>query len=58
MVKRKNKTVWGVVGVVLVLFGFIGTITLLVNREYVSVLPLTGLSVIVGVTLMAWAFSD
>ncbi len=58
MAKRRNKTLWGVVGVILTLFGIIGTIPILLNKEYLIGLPVTGLSVIVGVILMAWAFSD
>ena len=58
MVKRKNKTLWGVVGVILTLFGITGTIPILLNKEYLIGLPVTGLSVIVGIILIAWAFSD
>ena len=58
MAKRKNKTVWGVIGVILTLFGIIGTIPVLLNREYLIGLPITALSVIVGIILLAWAFSD
>ena len=55
---KKNKTVWGVVGVLLTLFGIIGTIPILLNREYLIGLSVTGLAVIVGIILMALAFSD
>ncbi len=55
---RKNKTVWGVIGVILTIFGITGTIPILLNREYLIGLPITGLSVIVGIILMAWALSD
>ncbi len=58
MDKRKNKTVWGVIGVILTLFGIIGTIPILLNREYLIGLFVTGLSVVIGVILTAWAFSD
>jgi hypothetical protein len=58
MVKRKNKTIWGVIGVLLTLFGIIGTIPILINKEYIWGLPITAISVIVGIILMAWAFSD
>ncbi|MEK6873983.1 MAG: hypothetical protein AABW91_03985 [Nanoarchaeota archaeon] len=58
MVKGKNKTIWGVLGVILTLFGITGTIPILLNREYLIGLPITGLSVVVGIILMAWAFSD
>ena len=56
--KRQNKTVWGVIGVILTLFGIIGTIPILLNRGYIIGLPLTAVSVIAGIILIAWAFSD
>jgi len=56
--KRKNKTIYGVIGVLLTLFGITGTIPILLNKEYLFGLPLTALSVIIGVILMSWAFSD
>ncbi len=55
---KQNKTIWGVVGVILTLFGIMGTIPILLNREYLIGLPVTGISVIIGVILMAWAFND
>ena len=55
---RKNKTIWGVIGIILTIFGITGTIPILLNKEYLIGLPITGLSVIVGIILMAWAFSD
>ena len=55
---RKNKTIWGVIGIILTIFGITGTIPILLSREYLISLPITGLSVIVGIILMAWAFSD
>jgi len=58
MAKRKNKTIWGVIGVILTLFGITFTIPILLNREYLIGLPITGLSVIIGIILMAWAFSN
>jgi hypothetical protein len=58
MTKKKNKTVWGVVGVILTLFGITGTIPILLNQEYLIGLPITGLSVIAGVILVAWAISN
>lgn len=54
----KNKTIWGVIGVLLTLFGIIGTIPVLINKEYIAGLPITAVSVIAGIILMAWAFSD
>ena len=56
--KRKNKTVWGVIGVLLTLFGIMGTIPILFNIEYAIWLLVTSVSVVAGVILMAWAFSD
>lgn len=56
--KRKNKTIWGVIGVLLTLFGIIVTIPILLNKEYISGLFVTAISVIIGIILMAWAFSD
>ncbi|MEK6881435.1 MAG: hypothetical protein AABY22_17565 [Nanoarchaeota archaeon] len=58
MSKKKNKTIWGVVGVILILFGVTGTIPILVNRQYLGALPLTGVSIIIGVLLIAWMLSD
>lgn len=55
---KKNKMVWGVIGLLLTLFGVTGTIPILLNREYLIGLSITGLAVIIGVILMAWAFSD
>ncbi|MBI2632231.1 hypothetical protein HYW75_04460 [Candidatus Pacearchaeota archaeon] len=55
---KKNRTVWGVVGVLLTLFGITGTIPILLNHEYLIGLPFTAISVIAGVILIAWAFSD
>ena len=56
--KRKNKTVLGVIGVLLTLFGIIGTIPILSNIGYAIWLLVTGVSVVAGVILIAWAFSD
>jgi len=58
MAKRKKKTVWAVVGLILTLFGITGSIPSLINREYIGFLPATGVAVIIGIILMAWAFSD
>jgi len=54
----KNKTVWGVIGVLLTLFGIMFTISTIITQENVYILPLTGFSVIAGVILMAWAITD
>ena len=58
MAKQKNKTIIGVIGVILTIFGIIGAITALINNQYLISLPITAISVIVGVILMAWAYSD
>lgn len=58
MIKKKNKMVIGVLGVVLTIFGVIGTIPILLNKEYLVGLLATGLSVIVGIILIALAFGD
>ena len=56
---RKNKTFWGVLGTILLIFGAIGTISLAVKgQEYLYGLFVTGAFVIVGVLLIAWAFAD
>lgn len=58
MAKNKDKTLWGVVGVILTIFGIIGTIPILLNKGYLLGLPLTAISVIAGVILIAWAVTD
>jgi len=59
MAKKKpsDKTVIGVVGVLLTLFGVIGAIPVLQNRQY-PWLVITAIAVILGVILLAWSFSD
>jgi len=60
MVKEKtpdNRTVIGVIGVLLTVFGIIGAIPVLLNRQYLWLI-ITAISVIVGVILVAWSFSD
>jgi len=52
-----NKTVIGVVGVLLTIFGIIGTIPVLQNRQYIWLI-ITAVAVILGVILVAWSFSD
>ena len=58
MAKNKNKTVLGVIGVILAVFGVMGSIPALLNKEPIFSLPVTAIAVIVGIILMAWAFSD
>ena len=52
-----NKTVIGVMGVLLTIFGIIGTIPVLQNRQYIWLI-ITAVAVILGVILVAWSFSD
>ena len=55
----KNKTLIGVIGVILSLFGLIMTIPLVLNGvPYVYGIILTGLMVVIGVILIAWAFGE
>lgn len=58
MVKKRKKSIWGVIGVLLTLFGVTGTIPILLNKEYIIGLPITAISVIIGIILIAWAFGD
>ncbi len=55
--KPKDKTVIGVVGVLSTLFGVIGTIPVLQNRQYIW-LVITALAVIIGVILVAYSLND
>lgn len=54
---RKNKTPVGVFGVILILIGLLGTIPLSLNKALYA-LSITTAMVIVGVLLVAWAFTD
>lgn len=58
MVKNQYRTILSVIGVILTLFGIIFTIPILLNREYLIGLPVTSFAVIIGIILMAWAFTD
>ena len=55
--KKENKTLIGVIGVLLTIFGIMGTIPVLQNRQYL-ILILTAIAVIAGVILVAWSVSD
>jgi len=59
MVKRKDKTVLGVIGVILLIFGMIFTPALAIKGGvYNYGLIVTLFLVIIGVILIAKAFSD
>ena len=54
-----NKTVWGFIGVILTILGITGTIPLSLKGEhYVYGISITGIMIISGIILIAWAFSD
>jgi hypothetical protein len=60
MIKNKssiNKTVISVIGVLLTIFGIIGSIPVLQNRQYL-LLIITAIAVILGVILVALSLSD
>ncbi len=52
--KPKDKTIMGVIGVLLTLFGIIGTLPVLQNRQYIW-LTITAIAVIIGVILVAYS---
>lgn len=52
-----NKTVIGVIGVLLTIFGIMGSLPVLQNRKYLWLI-ITGIAVIIGVILVAWSLSD
>lgn len=52
--KPKDKTVIGVIGVLLTLFGVIGSIPVLQNRQYIWLI-ITAIAVIFGVILVAYS---
>jgi len=55
----KNRTFFGVLGVIILIFGAIGTIVIAIKGEqYFYVLPITGIAVIMGVLLIAWTFTN
>lgn len=55
---KKNLIPWAVVGVILIIFGIVGSIPILLKQQYFFVLPITALAVIIGVILIAWAVSN
>ncbi len=59
MKKRKDKTTIGVIGVILLIFGVIGTLAIAnLGKDYILWLLLTSLAVIAGVILISRAFTD
>ncbi len=54
---KKNKTIWAVIGSLLIILGAIGAIPLALNRILIGIV-LTGIMVIIGVILIAWTLSD
>jgi len=55
--KKENKTLIGVIGVLLTIFGVIGTIPVLQNRQYLPLI-ITAIAVVVGVILVAWSLIE
>ena len=56
---RKNKTFWGVVGVILLVAGTIWTSPFFLRGGiYLYAIPFTTIAVIVGILLIAWNFQD
>ena len=55
MTKNKDKSFWGVLGAILLVMGFIGSIGAFVREEEYIWMILTGSLVIVGILLIAWA---
>ena len=59
MVKTRDKTFLGVLGVIILVFGFIGTIVIGVRgEEFFYGLPITAVAVIIGILLIAWAYTE
>lgn len=55
----KDKTLFAVIGVILIIFGVTGTIPLAIKgQQYLYGLPITGAAIVLGVILMAWALND
>ena len=55
--KKENKTLIGVIGVLLTIFGVIGTIPVLQNRQYLPLI-IAAIAVVVGVILVAWSLIE
>jgi len=53
----KNKKLFGIIGVILIIFGMLGTIPFLQNRQYVGLI-ITGVVVILGVILVASSLNN
>lgn len=55
----RNKTLLGVIGIILAILGVTGTIPLaLRDKPYIYGLPITIIMIIVGIILIAYAFGD
>ena len=54
---RKNRTVYGVIGVILVILGVITAIPFLMQKQVIGMI-ISLIAVIAGVILMAWALGD
>ncbi len=55
----KDSSFWGVLGIIILILGFLGTLVIAIKGSaYAYFLPFTGLAVIIGILLMAWAFKN
>ena len=55
---KKNTTFWGTVGTMLLIIGGLSTLSLAAANASIYWFILTGLLVIIGVLLIAWAVGD
>jgi len=56
---KKNQGLWTAVGTILIIFGVVWNIAFyLKGNKYLPFLILTTISVIIGVLLIAWTWSD
>lgn len=55
----KHRTFWGVLGVIIFVFGFLWTLFIaLQGGKYLYWLVLTGGGIIAGILLIAWVFGE
>ncbi len=54
---KKKRTIWGVIGIILVIMGVTGSIPFAIQRQFIGV-SVSAVFVIGGVILIAWAFGD